>query len=123
MATDAVKIPTRRRVLYLALTAVVCLSIYQVRHANLPHFPVSDLTWPSAPSQFTGFLKLLLDPWLQISEPTLHGVNKDVVPNFEPDVEKRDAIVEAFKVRSSSRVMTEDFMLREVTIELVARLW
>ena len=48
--------------------------------------------------QFTGVVQLILDPWLQIQEPTLHGVDRNVVANFVVDVEKRDAIVKAFKV-------------------------
>lgn len=48
--------------------------------------------------QFTGAVQLILDPWLQIQEPTLHGVDRNVVANFVVDVEKRDAIVKAFKV-------------------------
>ncbi|TDL20923.1 glycoside hydrolase [Rickenella mellea] len=46
---------------------------------------------------FPEFVKTLLEPWIEFSEPTLPGYNPNLITDFSADVPKRDAIVEAFK--------------------------
>ena len=82
--------------LYLLLALASGAGLYYVRGESLTFEHQANSCLYGI--QFRDFVRVLLEPWMDFADSTLHGVVSNTPAVFTADIEKRDAIKKAFTV-------------------------